>query len=186
MRGYCVFPDCGRERRWLGLCASHAWQREHGVTLRPIGPAPLATRLWAKVNRGDGCWEWRGWKDDKGYGYIQDGDRRRFTHRVSWELTNGPIAAGMFVCHHCDNPPCCRPDHLFLGTAQDNQTDMRIKGRSTRGERNARAKLTTADVVEIRRLLMAGLRNCDVAERFNIARSVITNISKRKSWRHVA
>lgn len=79
-----------------------------------------------------GCWEYTGALDSKGYGAIGTGGRgvSDRTHRVSWRLHRGPIPPGMFVCHSCDNPPCCNPDHLFLGTIQDNNADREQKGRN--------------------------------------------------------
>lgn len=99
---------------------------------------PPEVRLWSKVPvRGDGCWEFAGAKSHKGYGQLpiwRDGRSiPRSAHRLSWELANGPIPAGMSVLHRCDNPPCVRPDHLFLGTQSDNMQDMVAKGRAYAG-----------------------------------------------------
>ncbi len=94
----------------------------------------LADRLWARVDRsGEGCWLWQGCTHAKGYGILRD-DRGRAgravrAHRVAYELTYGPIPDGLLVCHRCDNPRCCRPDHLFLGSPLVNSTDMRVKNR---------------------------------------------------------
>lgn len=85
--------------------------------------------FWTKVRRTDGCWEWTGQKHMRGYGLQAVHHVKRYTHRISWELTNGPIPAGMVVMHRCDNPPCVRPDHLVLGTKRDNTQDMLRKGR---------------------------------------------------------
>jgi hypothetical protein len=85
----------------------------------------------ARVVRGDGCWGWTGKTDGFGYGVVQlgRGEPRSGAHRVSWRLHCGPIPDGLHVLHRCDNPPCTRPDHLFLGTALDNQRDASAKGR---------------------------------------------------------
>lgn len=89
-------------------------------------------RFWIRVDGSagdDACWPWLGARDPKGYG--QAGKRWR-AHRVAMFLTNGPIPPGMFVCHHCDNPPCCNPAHLFIGTVTDNMRDCAAKGRTSR------------------------------------------------------
>lgn len=98
----------------------------------PSGPKrrPLKDRFWSKVQKTDGCWEWTGSRRPKGYGvFAVNGARRESAHRVAYALFIGPISAGFFVCHRCDNPRCVRPDHLFLGTQADNMRDMHAKGR---------------------------------------------------------
>lgn len=93
----------------------------------------LAERFWAKVRKSKGCWEWTGAKQHNGYGFIHTGGhvirRPLRAHRASWELHYGPIPAGLWVLHRCDNPSCVRPDHLFLGSRSDNMKDCAAKGR---------------------------------------------------------
>lgn len=91
---------------------------------------PIEERFWAKVNKTETCWLWTGAKQRLGYGHISIGnDRFTSAHRLAYELANGPIPDGLFACHRCDNPACVRPDHLFLGTQQDNLRDAWRKGR---------------------------------------------------------
>jgi hypothetical protein len=89
--------------------------------------------FWFYVDKSggpDACWPWSMYTDPSGYGRVRDGDVSEYTHRVAWEFTNGPIPRGMYICHHCDNPPCCNPAHLFMGTPADNARDRDAKGRS--------------------------------------------------------
>ena len=120
---------------------------------------PLSVRLAKRVDATDphGCWPWLGVKNQRGYGMITEriGRYERRTmgaHRASWVVHNGPIPDGQIVLHRCDNPSCCRPDHLFLGTHKDNTADMLAKGRwaRTRAPHTRLRKLTDDDVREIR------------------------------------
>jgi hypothetical protein len=99
------------------------------VTIKKVyHPKPrktLVQRFWDKVQKTEGCWLWTGSKYNKGYGSFN----RTRAHRFSYELHYGPIPVDLFVCHHCDNPPCVNPSHLFLGTALDNTQDELFKER---------------------------------------------------------
>ncbi len=152
----------------------------------------LAERLWARVDRrgpGD-CWVWAGCKQWNGYGRIGRGGSGLtiLTHRAAWEMANGPIPEGMRVLHTCDNPPCCNPAHLFLGTQADNGADMARKGRAARlrGEMNAEAKITATDAEDIRRLAAAGQRHKDIALRYAIGKTQVGRIVRRECWGHIA
>ena len=90
-------------------------------------------RFWKKVDRSggpDACWPWTGCLQSMGYGATHIGRKYTLAHRASWVWLRGDIPDGMFVCHRCDNPRCCNPAHLFVGTAQDNTDDMLAKGRA--------------------------------------------------------
>lgn len=110
----------------------------------------LEQRFLAKISVGDDCWEWLAAQDQNGYGFFGVGRSMRRAHRVSYELFVGPIPDGLCVCHHCDNKPCVRPSHLFLGTNDDNVADRDAKGRQARGEGIKQGKLTLTIVSAIR------------------------------------
>jgi len=124
----------------------------------PYKRIPLNERFWKYVEKNDGCWNWIGDLDKKGYGRINSGGNNGkilFAHRASWMIHFGE--PDKHVCHHCDNPRCVRPDHLFLGTDKDNMADMSRKGRGPGphflGEDHPMAKLTNRQVEEIKEAL---------------------------------
>jgi len=132
-----------------------------------------------------------------GYGRVWVSLETVYAHRVAWALAHGPVPAGLYVCHHCDNPPCVNPAHLFIGTASDNARDMAAKGRARndprRGTRHALAKLTEADVREIRRRYAPSYSRKTgpntgpaLAREYGVSRSLIHRIVRGESWPHVA
>jgi hypothetical protein len=138
------------------------------------------------------CWEWQGSRNRDGYGQIKAGsgsDRVLKAHRVAWEAHHAePIPVGLQVCHHCDNPACVNPAHLFLGTSGDNAADRDAKGRRTapKGEAHSNSRLTEAQVLEIRSLYAAGVgTQVELALQFNVLESRISAIISRKTWRHL-
>lgn len=136
-----------------------------------------------------GCWEWRSSKAVRGgYGQLTHGHKLKKAHRVSYEVFVGPIPAGMFVCHKCDNPPCVNPAHLFLGTPGDNHKDMHRKQRgfvpeALRGSKHPSTKLTEQDVIDIKNLLRAGeTPQVEIARKYGVSKTLITRIKKGKTW----
>ena len=173
-------------------------------------------RFWSKVAKGDGCWEWMAARDRKGYGMFQVGvGKTARAPRFAWELAHGPIPAGLHVLHRCDNPSCVRPDHLFLGTAADNNADKVAKGRQARGDRhpsrthrhrlprgdqhhlrlrpetvlrgeqNGNARLTSEQVRDILAMRASGKGQRAVAATFGVSKTTIRRIERGLTWRHV-
>lgn len=155
----------------------------------------LEERFWPKVDKcgPDECWPWLATCSGKGYGWIGGGLERDhhglYAHRVAWELAYGPIPDGFFVCHHCDNPPCVNPAHLFLGTHKSNAADMLAKDRGPKpdwkGETAHNVKLTKAQVREIRSLRPTHTY-VELGQRFGVHYSTIWDIVNRRSWAHIA
>ena len=106
----CVEPGCGRRAAARGLCNRHYNEHRRAGTLPPR--ASLEDRLWARVEKSEGCWEWTGPLKDGRWGYLSDHGEMRLVHRVSYELTVGPITEGLVVRHRCGNARCVRPEHL--------------------------------------------------------------------------
>lgn len=152
-------------------------------------------RFWLNVKKSDGCWLWTGYcnKYRFGYGSFWNHGKPGKAHRFSWEIHNGPIPKGMQVLHDCDNPPCVRPDHLFLGTQLDNLNDMRSKGRgfvppagTAKWELHGNARLTKLQVREIRALAIKAKTHLELAERFGVSRTQISRIIRNERWRELA
>jgi hypothetical protein len=171
----------------------------------------VSVRFWGKVDiRGeDECWPWLGGLKH-GYGRIQYLGVRWEAHRLAWTLTYGPIPKGLFVCHHCDNPPCCNPKHLWRGTHADNMADRNAKGRQAHlageknpnfgkhppgmpgeknpmfgktGEKNPNSKLTWDQVSQIR--LRKDLTYAELRKRFDLSKRMIWLIRTGRAWKHV-
>ena len=137
-------------------------------------------KLLSRTVKVNGCWEWQGAKSG-GYGCINIEGQNWWTHRLSYFLHNGELPDGRYVCHQCDNPPCCNPRHLFIGSSQDNTADRHAKGRDAKGERSGNAKLTDVQVRRIR-LKYDGKpgRIKQLAERYGVSSDQIRNILRGK------
>lgn len=139
----------------------------------------------------DGCWLWMGTKrpyKHGGYGIIKIDGRWTRVHRVSFETFKGPIPDGIFVCHSCDVPLCVNPDHLFLGTLQDNNRDMYLKGRNAKfyGDDNVRSKLKSTDIPKILELKSQGVGHKRIAKQYGVSGHTIRSIYIGRTWSHVS
>jgi hypothetical protein len=144
--------------------------------------------MWAHVNYSElGCWEWRSRAPitPSNRPKISWGEKYLKVARISWMVTRGEIPEGIFVCHGCDNIACVRPDHLFLGTQQDNMMDMVKKGRFKPhlGENNTASRLKSSDVLRIREIHSAGGVYCtQIASQFNVSADTIRSIVRGTNW----
>jgi hypothetical protein len=184
----CTVEECTNPVNARGLCHRHykRWQT-HGdptVTLsRRLDGATVAEKLAAYVDRSagpDACWPWTRGRSTDGYGrlYPPRGAVAIAAHRAAFEQANGPIAAGREVLHSCDNPPCCNPAHLRVGTHAENMAEMSDRGRASCGVANPRAKMTDADVAEARRMKAEGALNREIAARFGVSQPYVSRLTR--------
>lgn len=138
----------------------------------------------AKIKQGsrDDCWEWIASTVNGGYGQFRINGIYYLSHRVAYMLHYLEDPGDKCVCHTCDNPPCCNPHHLWLGTGHDNHYDKAVKRRSCYGIKNASAKLTEKDVLNIRKSISL---NVTLADEYHVTASCIGLIRRRKTWRHL-
>lgn len=195
------------------LCACGNVKRKGSRTCRDCAVAAkranaqsrevVAARFWRYVDKSggpDACWPWLRFRDGDGYGkFSHDLDGKHANsaaHRMAYRLTYGEFDPSLVVCHRCDNPPCCNPAHLFLGTNQDNTADRNAKSRQARGDvlrhghhrRGTQvntSKLTAEQVTEIRRRHAGGEYCTALAREFGVAYNAVWCIVHRKHWKHI-
>jgi hypothetical protein len=148
---------------------------------------PLEERFWSHVEKTETCWLWKPAVKSGDYGRIRVKGRgaKVKAHVLSYTMHVGPIPDGLNVLHHCDNPPCVRPDHLFVGTHDDNMKDKVAKGRQGKGERMGLSKLNPDLVRAIRLRLADGVGQRQTAREFKVSRTTVRWIDIGKTWKHV-
>lgn len=158
------------------------------------GHQTLEDRFWSKVDKSGECWEWMASKRPEGYGWFRLGGRMHSAHRISLMLQGIDLSKSICVLHHCDNPSCVRPSHLFLGDRADNAKDRNNKNRQSKGikhsmacsgEAHGSSILKNNDVKEIRRLCAQGVIHRDIAEKYGVHKSLISKVNLRSSWAYV-
>ncbi len=153
----------------------------------------FSKRFWDRVSSGrpDECWPYIGKTNGKkGYGvvYVVNKPKRvtMGSHRAAWIMTFGNVDRKIFICHKCDNPICCNPNHLFAGTPKDNASDCSKKGRMHFGEKAGRAKLTSEKVRTIRQLFKDGESMNSLAKKFEVSHPSIRMVVIGRSWPHIS
>lgn len=134
------------------------------------------------------CWPWMGRRVGNGYGKLKRNGKDWRANRYVWLITHGDVPSNKYVCHKCDNPKCCNPSHLFLGTAKENTADMVAKHRAGRmlGEKNHRSKLNSDAVRAIRDRVTNGEKQIDLCREYGISPATISVIVNQKTWKEVA
>jgi hypothetical protein len=187
MKTICAAPDCQRETVSCGYCGKHYSRLRRSGDIQSTYRMTHDERVLAIIGDipqldPEQCWEYQGRCESNGYG-------KRFglsSHRVAylyWHPNTGGIDQDYEVRHACDNRPCCNPHHLLLGTRQDNVNDMMSRNRASVGESRKIAKLTERDVKAIRK---DNRSNPDIAADYRVHRRTISDVKRRKTWKHVA
>ncbi len=192
----CVVDDCGKKIVGRGRCRKHYaqwWRRTRGQERPPALNLKTLTpeqRFWLKVDRrgDDECWLWTGSVDSFGHGsfFVSPARDRVPAHSYALELATGEQCPdGKECCHHCDNPPCCNPGHLYFGTRLQNVHDAIDRDRFSRGERHICAVLTEDDVVAMRIRFAAGETQPVLASVYGVSESHVSQIVNGLAWKHV-
>ncbi len=147
----------------------------------------LHVRFWEKVRKTSTCWLWVGSKNKWGYGSISNGHKSLKAHRVALELLGEKIPRGMCVLHRCDTRACVNPNHLSIGTTQDNINDRNAKGRQARGASSGRSRLSESDVIKMRELHSNnGARPCELGKMFGVTQQQAGRVIRGASWSHIS
>lgn len=187
----CSIEGCETKSHGEGFCAKHYRAfKAHGdptvVKQKQLHGASLRERIQNYTEHGEGCWSWTGYRDPNGYGRLRVDGVPKLAHRLSWELYRGTIPEGMHVLHRCDNPPCVKPAHLFLGDHDMNMRDKMAKKRHrygvSKGEKHGCSKLTEQQVREIR--ASVGPSRI-IGEQYGISGRQVREIRTRTAWAHI-
>jgi hypothetical protein len=135
----------------------------------------------------DDCWPWTAGRDGKGYGCFWSGDRRLISSRLAYVVGYGSVPTDLMVCHRCDNPPCCNPSHLFLGTNRDNMRDKAAKGRCNipSGRDSHHAVFTERDAVKAIAIRQQGVTIREIARRMGVSKSTAHRMVTQYTYRPI-
>lgn len=174
--------DSARQWRNRQFCSTKCSNRHKAEEQKSEGRT--MARFLSKVKKTDTCWVWVACRDKHGYGRFGLGGRVIRAYRASWILHNGPIPEGAHVLHKCDNPPCVRPDHLYLGTHKDNMRDMRVRKRASgpKGTNNYNCRLTPKAAIDIYQRYVAGEQMKTLADEYGVTPPAVHSICWGRTW----
>ena len=181
---------CNKKVMARGWCSTHyhAWNR-YGDPLsikNASGSPEDRLRFYGWTITESGCWEWNGSRNKSGYGVLNIENKILRVHRLAYTTWVGPIPEGQVVRHKCDNPPCMNPEHLELGTQNDNLTDIQLRGHHSRGEDRYNSKLNARQVLDIRKRYSEGcITQKTLSLEYKVSVQTIAAIIQRRNWKHV-
>jgi hypothetical protein len=200
---FCSVEGCGGKHNARGLCKMHYSQQYEAEKAALRKPSVIKQRqdrlvknFWAKMDKsgpphprlGTPCWIWQGADTHHGtysYGYGKLGNKSYLAHRRAFTLATGIEPGKLYVCHKCDVPLCCNPDHLFLGTQLDNMKDAATKGR-LRYARGEQSSSELSETVAQQILDLKGqMQQKDIAAKFGVSKQLVSRIHRRVCWRHL-
>lgn len=171
------------------------YKHGHGVVIKKndkywfgnvqVGLPDHISLIFSKTTITETCWLFNGRKSRSGYGLIKFKGIQRPVHRFLYETFYGPIDKNLVCCHKCDVRNCINPAHIFIGTREDNQKDMKEKGRAAKGSRNGMSKLTEDNIKNIFKLRKSGMMQKDIGKLFNVTQSHISLVLSNGTWKHL-
>ncbi len=185
----CLDNTCIKRATCRGYCDSHYGKAARARKIDVV-TENAEVIFWQKVAVSSDinvCWPWTRGKNQKGYGTSNLNGTSISSHRLAWYFTHKKHPKNLCVCHSCDNPACCNPNHLFLGTIAENNADKVKKGRAKgmKGSSHPMAKLSDSDVVDIFNLRKTGQKLKDIAKKYHVTEASVSYIARGRTWSNV-
>lgn len=190
----CSVKECNNKIHAKEICQKHyrRVERNDDLNIKDIRRDSELTKtqrfnLSYTICNKSGCWIWK-WRLNKdGYGMMNWNNKNTFAHRVSYEINNDICPGNLSVCHHCDNPSCVNPSHLFLGTQKDNVQDMMSKSRNRplQGSNHPNSKINEETAQLIFKQLKDGLSPTLIAKKLSVSRDIVYSLKYGVGWKHL-